>query len=85
MKKIAGGIISARDTTNGYYFKNHSGEQQWTCRLCGKRRNYEDLESHMNAAHFVSLNVLKDFDFIKSLYRPDSESSSSDNSNTNRR
>lgn len=63
-----GGIQSPRDS-DGYFFKSQSGgEQQWVCRLCCKRRNYEDLESHMNAAHFVSLNVLKDFEFIKSLY-----------------
>jgi hypothetical protein len=70
MKKTTGGILSPRDT-NGYYFR--SGEQQWICRLCGKRRSYGQLKSHMDSAHFVSLNVLtKDFEFIKSLYRPDS-------------
>jgi hypothetical protein len=74
MKKRAGGILSPKDT-NGYYFR--SGEQQWVCRLCGKRRSYGQLESHLDSAHFVSINVLtKDFEFIKSLYRQYSDTSS---------
>ena len=78
MKETAtatGGILSPRDT-NGYFFRSQSGEQQWVCRLCGKRRTYDQLESHMDSAHFVSLNVLtKDFEFVKSLYRLEGEAS----------
>jgi hypothetical protein len=70
-----GGILSPRDT-NGYFFRSQSGEQQWVCRLCGKRRTYDQLKSHMDSAHFVSLNVLtKDFEFVKSLYRLVAEAS----------
>ena len=75
MKKTTGGIQSAR-RTNGY-FKSRSGGselQQWVCRLCGKKRTYGQLKSHMESAHFVALDVLtKNFEFVRSLYRLEGE------------
>ncbi len=39
-------------------------------------RSYGQLESHMDSAHFVSLNILtKDFEFIKTLYTLEDEAS----------
>jgi hypothetical protein len=66
MMKRTSGIQSPADAQD--YFMD-SKQPQWTCRLCGKKRSYGQLESHAEAAHFCSLETLtNDSEFVKSLY-----------------